>query len=72
MGRIVSMVTYKDLYFHLFNILTDALEAPDLTRTREILRRTQIDAEELYISEGPNVIKLECGTSKSLGKNGVF
>ena len=58
------MLTSKDLYFHLFNVLTDALEAPDLTRTREILRRAQIDAEELYISEGPNVAKLECRTSK--------
>lgn len=45
------MVDYKKLYFSLFNVLTDAIEAPDLATTRSILCKAQADAEELYLQE---------------------
>lgn len=45
------MATYKDLYFRLFNTLTDALEASTFEEAKAILRQAQIDAEELFISD---------------------
>lgn len=45
------MVDYKKLYFHLFNTLTDALEAPNLEAVRSILRQAQADAEETYLQD---------------------
>ena len=53
------MVTYKELYFHLFNALTDALEAPTFDAAKEILQTAQQEAEEMYINHGPNVLKFE-------------
>lgn len=44
------MVSYKTLYFKLFNAITDALDAPDFDAAKALLQQAQIDAEELYIS----------------------
>ena len=46
---------YKNLYFHLFNQITDALEAleeQNFGKVREILIRAQRDAEETYLNAG--------------------
>ena len=40
---------YKKMYFHLFNVITDALEENDITVLKEILKQGQIETEELYI-----------------------
>ena len=48
------MVRYKTLYFKLFNAITDALEAMEAQnfgQAKEILRQTQIDAEEAYLDQ---------------------
>lgn len=48
------MIRYKELYFGLFNAITDALEAVDaqnIGQAKEILRQAQIDAEEEYLSQ---------------------
>lgn len=45
---------YKQLYFKLFNALTDAiraLEQKDTARAWEILMMAQRETEELYISD---------------------
>lgn len=44
---------YKEMYLHLFNAITDALEALDAQNCRlaaDILRTAQQAAEERYIS----------------------
>lgn len=40
---------YKKMYFHLFNIITDALEENDIIVLKEILKQGQIETEEMYI-----------------------
>ena len=43
---------YKDLYFHLFNAITDALnalEAQNFGQAADLLRRAQQQTEELYL-----------------------
>ncbi|MBQ8852594.1 MAG: hypothetical protein IJZ66_09210 [Oscillibacter sp.] len=45
------MIDYKKLYFQLFNTLTDALEAQSFEESKAILRKAQIDAEEMYLEE---------------------
>ena len=43
---------YKELYYHLFNQITDALaalERQDFGKAKEILMQAQQDAEEKYI-----------------------
>ncbi len=40
---------YKKMYFHLFNVITDALEENDITVLKEILKQGQIETEEMYI-----------------------
>ena len=43
---------YKKLYFHLFNVLTDAIEEIETGNAftaRDMLIRAQQEAEELYI-----------------------
>ena len=48
---------YKDLYFHLFNQITDALEAMEgqnFGQARDILIRAQQEAEETYLNAGEN------------------
>ena len=47
----MSVMDYKRLYFSLFNVLTDALEASDFDQAKAILRQAQIDAEEAYLEE---------------------
>ena len=47
------MLRYKKLYFMFFNFVTDrinALENFDGVKALQILKQTQIDCEELYIS----------------------
>ena len=44
---------YQTLYFHLFNQITDALQAIDAQNygtAKDILIRAQQDAEEQYLS----------------------
>ena len=46
---------YKDLYFHLFNQITDALaalEEQNFGRARDILMRAQQETEETYLNAG--------------------
>ena len=46
---------YKDLYFHLFNQITDALEEMErqnFGRSRDILIRAQQETEETYLNAG--------------------
>ncbi len=41
---------YKKMYFRLFNIITDALNESDIEKMREILKKGQIETEEMYIN----------------------
>lgn len=41
---------YKKMYFHLFNVITDALEENDINVLKEILKQGQIETEEMYIN----------------------
>ena len=44
---------YQNLYFHLFNRITDALaamEQQDFGTARDILIRAQLSAEEQYLN----------------------
>lgn len=41
---------YKKMYFHLFNVITDALEETDINVLKEILKQGQIETEEMYIN----------------------
>ncbi len=41
---------FKKMYFHLFNIITDALEETDIGKLKEILKNGQIETEEMYIN----------------------
>ena len=46
---------YKNLYFHLFNQITDALEAMEgqnFGQARDILIRAQQETEETYLNAG--------------------
>ena len=46
---------YKNLYFHLFNQITDALEAMEKQNygeARDILIRAQQETEETYLNAG--------------------
>ena len=50
------MDIYKDLYYLLFNRITDALEqlqADNYGTAKQILIRAQQDAEEQYLSAEP-------------------
>ena len=40
----------KDMYFHLFNSITDALPYIRNEKAIEILKQAQVDTEEMYIS----------------------
>ena len=55
------MIPYKKMYFHLFNRITDALEAlealerGEAERARAVLIAAQQEGEELYLSaDDPN------------------
>ena len=41
---------YKKMYFHLFNVIIDALEETDINVLKEILKQGQIETEEMYIN----------------------
>ena len=46
------MTTYKELYFHLFNVLTDAieeLEAGRIVTAIDRMKRAQCAAEEVHL-----------------------
>lgn len=48
------MMYYKMLYLKLFNAITDALEAMEsqnFGQAKELLRQSQIDAEEAYLDQ---------------------
>ena len=48
------MPTYKELYFHLFNAITDALralEAQNIGTAKELLIHAQQNTEEMYLKE---------------------
>ena len=48
------MPNYKEMYFHLFNALTDVLDAlavNDLPAAMDIIRQAQCETEEMYLSE---------------------
>ena len=42
---------FKNMYYHLFNSISDALLYIKDNRALEILKQAQIDTEEMYISE---------------------
>ena len=45
---------YKKLYFHLFNVLTDAIEeieTGNIFTARDILIKAQQETEELYMDD---------------------
>ena len=47
------MVPYKKMYLRLFNYVTDALrelEKGETEKAREILKKAQIETEDLYIN----------------------
>jgi hypothetical protein len=49
------MSVYKNMYYKLFNAITDALnvlEQDDTEKAREVLITAQQTAEELYIEAG--------------------
>lgn len=41
---------YKKMYYYLFNKISDAIELSSETEVIEILKQTQISAEEMYIN----------------------
>ena len=48
------MLIYKKLYFKLFNSISDAIQqikSRNYGKAEDILKKAQIDSEELYISE---------------------
>lgn len=42
---------FKNMYYHLFNSISDALPYIKDNKALEILKQAQIDTEEMYISE---------------------
>ena len=55
-------LSYKELYFHLFNAITDALRALELhdsLRAFQILRDAQIWGEEKYL-QGSDLDPADC------------
>ena len=50
-----KMSVYKKMYLGLFNAVTDALEKDDVDEIKEILKKGQIDSEEIYISNEDDV-----------------
>ncbi len=47
---------YQKMYTHLFNAITDALdaiEAQNVGQAAELLREAQLEAEEMYIEMEP-------------------
>ncbi len=46
---------YKRMYYHLFNAITDALEANTEEEIKKILMHAQIETEEMFISYGEDI-----------------
>ncbi len=46
------MDVYKKMYFKLFNAITDSLELKEKEIADELLKKAQIETEEIYISSG--------------------
>ncbi len=46
------MNVYKKMYLKLFNAITDSLELEEKEKADELLKKAQIEAEEMYISYG--------------------
>ena len=44
------MEMYQKMYYHLFNAVTDALEANDIDSIKSLLIKAQQQTEEIYIS----------------------
>ena len=44
------MNIYKKMYYHLFNIITDALEENNEDNIKRLLIKGQQETEEMYIS----------------------
>ena len=42
---------FKNMYYHLFNSISDALPYIKDNKALEILKQYQIDTEEMYINE---------------------
>lgn len=50
---------YKEMYYHLFNVITDAIENDNIDEIKKILIKGQQETEEMYISAvDDNIIKL--------------
>ena len=50
---------YKKMYYHLFNVILDALKTDDTEKMKQILIKGQQETEEMYISAvDDNIIKL--------------
>ena len=41
---------YKKMYYHLFNVITDALKEDDIIVLKEILIQGQVETEEMYMN----------------------
>lgn len=41
---------YKEMYYHLFNVILDALKSDSAEEMKQILIKGQQETEEMYIS----------------------
>ena len=41
---------YKKMYYHLLNVITDALKEDDIIVLKEILIQGQVETEEMYMN----------------------
>ena len=41
---------YKEMYYHLFNVILDALKTDDTQEMKRILIKGQQETEEMYMS----------------------
>ncbi len=48
---------YKKMYYKLFNTITDAINETNSEKLREILKKGQIETEEMYISQEKKIIE---------------
>lgn len=44
------MEMYQKMYYHLFNVITDALEESNIEDIKKLLIKAQQETEEIYIS----------------------
>ncbi len=43
---------YKKMYYRLFNRVTDALEKDSLSEIKFLLKKAQVETEEIFIKDG--------------------